>query len=247
MISGEPGLGEQVVSKAVEAGLKSQLDQVEKLDVSVDANPLEVIAGKVDSVSIEAEGMVMQKNLRVEALKMEVSSISIDPLRVAFGDVELEQPVEAATRVVLTEQDISRAFNSNFIHDKLRNLDVQVDEQRVTVDIQQVDFRIPSDGKIELNTQVSLPGTGETQQVSFTAEPRMQEGGEQISLENVQYTQGKELSPELTEALLNKASELLNLRDFELDGVSLRLKKLDLQQGRMTLQAEAHIEQIPSS
>lgn len=244
MTSHKQGLGEQAVSKAVEAGLASQLDQVEKLDVSVDANPLEVTAGKVNSASVEAEGMVMQKDLRVEELKMEVSSISINPLRAAFGDVELEQPVDAATRVVLTEQDISRAFNSSFIHNKLQNLDIQVDGQRVTVDTQQVGFRIPSEGKIELNTEV-VQGTGETQQVSFTAVPRMQEGGEQISLENVQYTQGKELSPELTEALLDKASELLDLRNFELDGMSLRLKRLDVQQGRMTLQAEAHIEQIP--
>lgn len=116
----------------------------------------------------------------------------------------------------------------------------------MTIDIRQADFRIPSDRKIELNAEV-VPGTAEPQQVSFTAVPRMQEGGEQISLENVQYTQGKELSPELTEALLDKASELLNMRDFELDGMSLRLKSLNIQQGKMTLQAEAQIEQIPSS
>lgn len=53
--------------------------------------------------------------------------------------------------------------------------------------------------------------------------------------------QGKELSPELTQALLDKASEIMDLRNFEMEGIELRLKGFDIQQGRLTLQAEARV------
>ncbi len=246
MVSQKAGLGEQAVSKAAEAGIASQLDQVEALDVNVDANPIEVMQGEIASVSIEGKGMVMQKDLRVEELKMETNSISIDPMRAAFGNIELKHPTDAATRVVLTEQDITRAFNSDFIYDKLQNLQVQVDGQPMTVDTQQVDFRLPGSGKIELSTEILLQA-GEKKQVTFTAVPQMSQAGERIALEDIQYTEGKELSPELTQALLDKAGELLDLRNFELEGMSLRLKGLDVQQGKMTLQAETHIEKMPAA
>jgi hypothetical protein len=75
----------------------------------------------------------------------------------------------------------------------------------------------------------------------------MSAGGEQVSLDEVQYAEGQEVSPELTAALLERAGELLNLRNFELEGMSLRLKGLDVQKGKLTLQANAYVEKFPNS
>jgi hypothetical protein len=63
----------------------------------------------------------------------------------------------------------------------------------------------------------------------------------------VQYAEAKEVSPELTAALLKSAGELLDLRNFELEGMSLRLKGLDVQTGKLTLQAQAYVEKFPES
>ncbi|MFB2967485.1 DUF2993 domain-containing protein [Aerosakkonema sp. BLCC-F183] len=247
MAANQPGLGEQALSKAAEIGLSSQLDEVEELEVDIRTNPLKVIQGELDSVDIKGKGMVMQEDLRTEELEMHIDSISIDPLRAAFGDIQLKHPTEAETRVVLTEQDLDRAFNSNFIRDKLQNLNVHINNQPTTVDVQKVEFRLPGEGKFSLNATVGLREGGETKQTAFTAIPRVKEGGNRISLEDVEYAEGKEVSPELTNALLDKSSELLDLRNFELEGMSLRLKKLDVQNGKLTLQAEAYVEQFPSS
>ena len=110
-----------------------------------------------------------------------------------------------------------------------------------------MEFRLPGEGKFALKADVFMQETGETKQVSFTAVPRMREGGNRLSLEEVQYAEGEEISPELTQALLEQSSELLNLRNFELQGMSLRLKHLDVQPGKLTLQAEALVKEFPSS
>jgi len=243
----ERGLGEQALSKAAEIGLSSQLDEVEELEVDVKTDSISAVQGNVDSVSIKGKGMVMQGDLRVEEMDVQTGSVKLNGMSAAFGKIELEQPTDATTRVVLSEQDITRAFNSEFIHTKLQNLNVAVDNQPMNVDVQQVELGLLGDGKIKLSAQILLKETGETKPVAFTAKPRMNENGERIALEDVQYTEGKGLSPELTEALLNKASELLDLRNFQLEGMTLRLKHLNVQQGKMTLEAETHIEQIPSS
>lgn len=247
MALGKPDLGEQALSKAAEIGLSTQLDEVEKLEVDIRTDPGKLIQGELESVGIEGEGLVMQKDLRTEELDVKIGNIAINPLSAAFGKIELTRPTDADTHVVLTEQDVERAFNSEYIHDKLQNLDINIDGQPMTIDTHRVQFGLPGEGKIALTAEIQLQQTGETQQVSFTTVPRMSPSGERIVLENVQYTEGQELSPELTAALLDRAGELLDLRNFELEGMSLRLKGLDVQKGKLKLQATAHVEKFPES
>ncbi len=242
-----PDLGEQAISKAAEIGLASQLDEVEELNVDIRTNPLKLIQGELESVSIEGKGLVMQQDLRAEELKVNIDNIAINPLSAAFGKIELNHPTEAETFVVLTEADIDRAFNSEFLNEKLQNQKVHVNGQPMTIDTKQVEFRLPGEGKFALKADLVMQETGETKQVSFTAVPRMREGGNRLSLEEVQYAEGEEISPELTQALLEQSSELLDLRNFELQGMSLRLKHLDVQAGKLTLQAEALVKEFPSA
>ena len=240
-------LGEQALSKAAEVALTTQLDEVENLNVDIRTDPFKLVQGQLDSVKIEGEGLVMQKDLRAEELQVQTGNIAINPLSAAFGKIELTRPTEADAHVVLTEQDIQRAFNSEFMHDKLQNLDVNVDGKPMKIDTRQVEFALPGDSKVALKAEILLKETGETKQVSFTAVPRMVAGGDRISLEDVQYADGEEVSPELTAALLKSAGELLDLRNFELEGMSLRLKGLNVQNGKLTLQAQAYVEKFPES
>ena len=242
-----PDLGEQAISKVAEVGLASQLDEVENLDVDIRTDPGKMLSGSVDSVTVHGKGMVMQQDLRVEEMKLSTNRIAINPLSAAFGKIELTQPTDAETQVVLTETDINRAFNSDFVRDKMQNLNVHVNGEVATVDTQQVEFKLPGDKKVLLSTSVVLERTGETKRVAFTAVPRVSADGQSIALDDLEYVEGKDLSPELTEALLKQANELLDLRNFQLGEMSLRLKSLEAQEGKLLLRAIAHIEQFPTA
>ena len=82
-------LGEQALSKAAEVALSTQLDEVENLDVDIRTDPLKLVQGQLDSVKIEGEGLVMQKDLRAEELHIQTGNIGINPLSAAFGKIEL--------------------------------------------------------------------------------------------------------------------------------------------------------------
>lgn len=244
-MSEQQGLGEQALNKAAEIGLSSQLDQVEHLEVHIKTDPFKAIQGQVDSVDIEGDGMVMQGDLRMEELEMHMSGVAINPLSAAFGKIELTKPTDASTRVVLLESDINRAFNSDFIHDKLRSQQVRVNGQLMTIDPQRVDFHLPGEHKVSLNATIRL-SDGETKQVAFTAVPRVNACGQTVTLEDVHYGESEEISPELTKALIDQTSEILNLSNFDLQGMTLKIKSLQVETGRLTISAEAHVEQIPT-
>ncbi len=241
----QPGLGEQALNKAAEVGISSQLDEVEHLDVDIKTNPIELLQGQVDEVKIAGDGLVMKKDLRVEQLDMHMSGVAVNPLKVALGKIELTKPTDASVRAVLTEVDINRAFNSEYVRSQLSNLPVQLNGESTTINAEQVDFHLPGDNKIELKASVLIGDR--TEQVAFSATPVVDSNGQTVALENVEYGEGEELSPELTKALVNQTSEILNLSNFDLQGMSLRIKKLKVETGKLTLQAEAHIEQIPSA
>lgn len=247
MTLGNPDIGEQALSKAAEIGLTTQLDEVENLEVDIRTDPGQLIQGELESVAIEGDGLVMKKDLRAEKLEVKTSRVAINPLSIAFGKIELTRPTEAEAHVVLTEQDLERAFNSEYIHNKLQNLTVHVNGQPLMINVRQVKLRLPGDGKIALQAAINQQETGETQQICFTTVPRLNSGGQRITLEDVQYADSQELSPELTDALLDRAGELLDLRNFELEGMSLRLKGFNVQKGKLTLEATAQVAQFPNS
>jgi hypothetical protein len=241
-----PGLGEQALNKAAEIGLSSQLDEVEKLDVDIKTDPLKLVQGQVDEVTIEGEGLVMQKDLRMEELKMHMSSVAINPLSVAFGKVELTKPTQASTRVVLSETDINRAFNSEYVRSQLQSQKIHINGQLMTIEPQHLDFHLLETEKVALNARIFLKEISQTQQVALTAIPRISANGQSVSLEDVEYGDSEEVSPELTQALVEQTSEILNLSNFDLEGMTLRVKQLKVEAGKLTLQAEAYVEQIPS-
>ncbi|MEH2422546.1 MAG: DUF2993 domain-containing protein [Nostoc sp.] len=241
-----PGLGEQALNKAAEIGLSSQLDEVESLDVNIKTDPLKLVQGEVDSVTIEGEGMVMQKDLRMEEFDMQMTNVAINPLSVAFGKIELTKPTEANAQVVLTETDINCAFNSEYVRSQLQSQKINVNGQLTTIEPQNVEFRLPGDGKVAINATMKIVETGENQQVAFSAVPRISANGKTVTLENVEYGESAEISPDLTKALIDQTSEILNLSNFDLEGMSLQVNQLKVEVGKLTLQAEAYVEQIPS-
>ncbi|NMG19186.1 DUF2993 domain-containing protein [Brasilonema bromeliae] len=242
-----PGLGEQALNKAAEIGLSSQLDKVEDLNVDVKTDPLKLVQGEVDSVSIEGKGLVMQKDLRVEELKMQTDSVAINPLSAAFGKIELTKPTQASTLVVLTENDINHAFNSEYVRSQLQTQKIHINGQLTTIIPQHVDFHLPGENKVALGASILLRETNETHQVAFSAVPKVSANGQTVSLENVEYGDTKEISPELTKTLIDATSEILNLSNFDLEGMTLRVKQLEVETGKLILQAEAYVEQIPSA
>lgn len=247
MNSKEQDLGEKAISKAAEAGINSQLDEVEELDVDVRANPLDVAQGDIESVTIDAKGMVMKKDLRTERLVLQTDSIAVDTLKAAFGNIELQHSTNAEAKIVLKEEDLQRALNSEYIKDKLKNQKVKIDGETVTVNAKNVKCTLPGDNKISLSAEINIAESSETQKISVTAKPRVDENGNKIALEDVEYPNGENTNPELTQTLLDSTSELLDLRNFELDEMSLQIKRLDVRQGKMTMTAHAEVREFPNS
>lgn len=243
----EPRLDEQALSLAAEMTLSSQLDAAEKIDVDVRTDLLKAVQGHVDSVTIEGQGLVMQKDIRVQEMELHTDSLDINPLSALFGQIELNHSVDATVRLVLTEPDINRALNSKYVQSKMQNFDLNVEGQPVSMEMRHMELLLPGGGKMVFKGDTLLHEVGKTRPISFTAIFRPRTLSQPVMLEGFQCTQGDGLSLEETVALMQKLKEVVNQPYFEIEGMALRVKDMEVQKGSLTLQTEAHVTKIPSS
>lgn len=243
MRSKDLDIGEQAISQAAEAGIKSQMDEVESLDVELRTDPGKLARGEVDEVTVEGRGLVVQNALRTEHLSLKANSVDIDMIKAALGDIKLEQPADASARVVLKAEDIQKAFNSDYVKQKLRGQKIDLPSgERVTTDASNVSFTIPEAGQIAVEADVMLIEKVETHHVAFTARPQLMEGGHVVTLEDIQYDEATNDMPELTQSLVDSTQDILDLRSFELSGTTLQFDELTVVPGQLIIQAQAKIE-----
>lgn len=245
----EPRLEEQALDKLAETMLFSQLDKAEKIDVDVRTDLLEIVQGEANSVSIEGQGLVMQKDIRVQEMELHTDSIAINPLSALFGQIELNHPVDATARLLLTEQDINRALNSDYMRSKMGNIELNVEGKTAVIEPLQLDLHIPSSGKMVFHANTLLHDEiGKTKQIGFIATILVNAGLQSLLMEGFNCTPpGQGISIELALAFMQKLKELVNSPYFELEGMALRVKDVEVQKGSLTLHAEAHVKQVPSS
>ncbi|MEL6911066.1 MAG: DUF2993 domain-containing protein [Cyanobacteria bacterium J06598_4] len=240
-------IGEQAISKAAELGIKSQLDESESLDVNIRSHPLDLVQGNIESVSVEGKGLVMQQDLRADKLRIETNSISIDSLKAVMGDIELTQPTDARMLVVLKEEDIQRAFNSEFVQKKLQSLAINYEGEKVNAKIEQVKFLLPEADKVKFDADVFLIELNRQEKICFTAIPKVNNAGNCVVLQSVKYQQDSQYNDDVGQAIIDSAEQILDIRNFKLSAMSFKVRKLDVKAGTLTIEADAEIREFPDA
>lgn len=239
----KPNLGDKTFSKVVEIGIASQLDEAEVIDVDIRTNPGKLVQGKLDSVTISGKGLVMKQDLRMETIEVSIGKVGINPLSAVFGNIELTHPTDAEALIVLTETDLNRAFRSDYVQSKLRGLKMIMNGQQVIVNVQQVIVNLPGDNKFVITIDFSLAEQTEIKKLSATAVPKIQEDGYRISLE-ILAIEGQGLNLDLVSIIVEQLTALLDMRNFNIPGLSLQLYLLEAPQGKLVIHSHAQVAQV---
>lgn len=245
MSSQDLDIGEQAISKAAETSIKSQVDKVESLDVEIRTDPLKLAQGQVDKAVIVGKGLVIQNDLRTESLRVETDAVDLDMMKAALGKIVLEQPTNATAQVVLKAEDIQKAFESDYVKRKLRGQKIDLPSgERVTTDASNVQFTMPEDGKIALAADVMLIEKVKTYHVAFSAKPQLTDGGHAVTLTDIDYDETTNDMPELTRSLIDSTQDILDLRNFEISGMSLQFERLEVKSNQLTIYANANVRAL---
>ncbi|MEH2326294.1 MAG: DUF2993 domain-containing protein [Nostoc sp.] len=242
----EHRLEEQFISQEAEKIISEKLDGAEKIEIDVQTDLLKIVQGQADGVSVAGLGLVIQEDIRVQEIKLQTDSININPFSAIFGQIELNEPVNATARIILTEVDMNRALASDFVSSQMQSFDLDVDGTIVSFEAQKIEIFLPGDGKIECNGRVLLKEKGNTRLLAYTAIARPRTHSQPAMLESFNCTEGGGISLEVVTALMHKAKELMNIPYFKWEDMVFHIKDIKVETGSLVLLVETKIKQIPS-
>jgi LmeA-like phospholipid-binding len=245
-MSEKPRLDEQAISKVAETILSDQIDTAQKLDVDMRTDPLKMVQGEIDSVSIAGKEVVTQQDLHIQEMELHTDRVDIDLLSILFGKVELNQPVNSTGKFVVTEADINQNLKSDFILSKLTPLKLNVDGQIVFLKLQPpMELQLPSENKLIFSSNVQISKGDKThQQVRFTGVIYPRTDNQDVLMEKFFLEEGQAISLNVLVALMNKLKELIDAPYLEFNGTAFRIKEMDVNKGSISLDIEAKINKI---
>ncbi|MBE9006970.1 DUF2993 domain-containing protein [Fortiea sp. LEGE XX443] len=241
----ERRLEENLLSQEAERRLSNQLDEAEHIDVDVHTDLFKIVQGQADAVSVSGQGLVIKENIRVQEIKLQTDSIAVNPLSAIFGQIELNKPVNAIARIILTESDINQALNSDLVRSYAKKYDLDVEGEMISFGIQDMQLFLPGDGKIKFQGTLQLEEKRNTRLLSFIARFCPRTHTQPIMLESFDCTQGNGVSLELIVAVMQKLKKLVNLPYFTWEGTKLKIISLEVKQQNMIVFIETQVRQIP--
>lgn len=247
--------GERMLNTAVSQSIRHLFTRSDSVDVSIRCHPSsKLLQGSIDSFKMSGRGLVIRREFEVEEMSFETDAVAIDPSSLLAGKVRLKQPTQAVAQVVLSEEALNRAFKAELVQKRLQNLDVEALTNfsgGEPVSFRDVKLQLLPENRVQLAAKTDLPNRSDVPlQLSATIAV---EKRRRILFSNPQFE--ADAIPEdvrgLSEVLTNAFAEVLNamvdLDRFDLDGVLLRLNRLETHGKKLIFSGYAQIEHFPGS
>ncbi|MBW4563523.1 MAG: DUF2993 domain-containing protein [Mojavia pulchra JT2-VF2] len=247
--------GERMLNTVASQTIRHMFTQSESVEVFVRCYPSsKLLQGSVDSFKMSGRGLVIRKDFAVEEMSFETDAVAIDFSSVLSGKLTLKQPTQAIAQVILSEAGINKAFNAELVRKRLVNLSVPsltALSGGKPVSFTEVQVEILAGNRLRLLAKADLDN-GELVPLSMILtiaverRRRVSFQNPQIELDSVPEAQ-REISQALSLALVEILDNMVDLDRFDLDGVKMRLNRLETEGKKLIFSGYAEIERIPNN
>ncbi|WP_088241928.1 DUF2993 domain-containing protein [Calothrix rhizosoleniae] len=245
--------GEKMLNTVASQTIRHLFTQSESVEVSVRCYPSsKLLQGSIDSFKMNGRGLVIRREFAVEEMSFETDAVAIDFSSVMSGKLNLKQPTQAIAQVVLSEAGINNSFQAELVKKRLINLTVPsltALSDGKPVSFPELKVQLLPENQLQIFAQADL-SNGElvplnmTVNVSIEKRRRVSFQNPDINLDNVPEAQ-KQTSQTLSRALVEILDNMVDLDRFDLDGVKMRLNRLETQGKQLIFSGYAEIERIP--
>ncbi|MBR8832825.1 MAG: DUF2993 domain-containing protein [Stigonema ocellatum SAG 48.90 = DSM 106950] len=245
--------GEQMLNTVASQTIRHMFTKSESVEVSVRCYPSsKLLQGSIDSFKMNGRGLVIRKDFAAEEISIETDAVAIDFSSVLSGKLRLKQPTQAIAHVVLSEAGINDSFKAELVTKRLENLTIPAltalsGGKPVSFTEVQAQLlpknRLRIAAKADLNNGKLVP-LKMTLAVAIERRRRISFKDPEIELDQVPEAQ-RDVSQSLSLALVEILDNMVDLDRFDLDGVKMRLNRLEIEGQRMIFSGYAEIERIP--
>ncbi len=247
--------GEQMLNTVASQTIRHLFTQSESIDVAVRCHPSsKLLQGSIDSFKVSGRGLVIRRQFRTQEMSFETDAVSLDFSSVLKGRITLKQPTQAIAQVVLTEDDINQSFKAELVRKRLENLSVPALSELSggqPISFTEVQVQLKPNNGVRIFAKADLPQHGLVP-ISMSSTLSV-ERRRRILFENTQFEpesvpeSSREISQTLTVALDEILNNMVDLDRFNLDGVTMRINRLETQGKMLIFSGYAQIDRIPNN
>jgi hypothetical protein len=246
-------LGEQMLNKVASQSIRHLFSDSELVDVAVKCFPSsKLLQGSIDSFKMNGRGLLIRKQFWVEEMWFETDAVSIDFSSVLGGKIRLKQPTQAVVQVTLSEVGINEAFQAELVSQKLS----QVTEPELMalsggepVSFSDVELQLQPNNRIRISAKAHLPNG--MVPISLTSTLAV-ERRRRIAFQDPKFEPdgvpeaSRGTSEVVTLAFAKLLDNMVDLDRFDLDGVMMRINRLETEGDKLIFSGYAQIDQFPT-
>jgi hypothetical protein len=247
--------GERMLNTVASKTIRHLFTQSESVEVSVRCYPSsKLLQGSIDSFKMSGRGLMIRKDFAVEEMSFETDAVAIDFSSVLSGKLALKQPTQAVAEVTLSEAGINHAFKAELVQKRLQNLSLPALAELSggePISFSEIQMELLPNNQVRILAKADL-STEELVPISLTATIAI-ERRRRISFKDIQFEADavpesqRQVSQTLTNALAEVLDNMVDLDRFDLDGVTMRINRLETQGKQLIFSGYAQIERIPGN
>lgn len=248
-------LGERMLNTVATQSIRHLFTQSEFVEVVVQCHPAsKLLQGSIDSFKMTGRQLVIRRQFETEELSFETDAVAIDFGSLLGGKLRLKQPTQAVAQIVLTEAAINRAFEADLVQKRLHKLELAPLTNLSggePVSFRAVQLQLLPENRVQISAKTDLPNQADvplhlTATLAIEKRRRVVFQQPQFEAESVPEPL-RGISEILTMALVEVLDGMIDLDKFDLDGVILRLNRLETSGDRLLFSGYAQIEHFPGS
>ena len=247
--------GERLLNTVASKTIRYLFTQSESVEVFVRCHPSsKLLQGSIDSFKMIGRGLVIRNDFRAEELSFETDAVSIDFSSVLSGKLVLRQSTQAVAQVTLSEAGINHAFQAELVKKRLVNLSLPALTDlsgAELVSFEAVQLQLLPNNRVQIWAKADL-SNGELVPISLSAtiaierRRRLVFCDPKFEADTVPESQ-RDISQSLSITLAQILDRMVDLERFELDGITMRLNRLETQGKQLIFSGYAQIDRIPAS
>lgn len=234
--------GGWVVNAIAKEQLNSYIDSAEELAIRIDNTPnYQIARGNLERLQIAGRGVYLEPNLRIDSVQLETDPIALDLADLSTESLaelrdSLEKPLQGAISVVITEQDLQNALQSEDLRAKLQSalnklIASRAGSTSIAYEIIALDLDLaPNNLLIEviLNREGGMRTEETSLAIALDLELKLIQG-KKIKISKLEGTvNNRPISNRLLNGFAEGISDRLDLTTIERQGIFARLLQLEI-------------------
>jgi hypothetical protein len=246
--------GEQMLNTVASQSIRRMFSQSDAVDVSIRCFPSsKLLQGNVDSIKMQGRGLVIKRQFQVEEMSFETDAIAIDFGSVLRGKIQLKQPTQAIAQIILSEDGINKAFNAELVTKLLDDVWLSegtgIDEP---VSFDNIAMKLLPNNQVEIRAKVNAPSREEPILIAVKTGLSVERRRRLLFTEPAFLADqipdaDQALSKQITTEFVELLNTMVDMDRFDLDGVEMRINRVETQQQQLLFSGYAQINRFPGS